>query len=41
VLRYRTPTDAPVHAEYVAESVRQLVFAQYGAETYTRGLNVT
>jgi penicillin-binding protein 1A len=30
----------PVHAEYVAETVRQLVFAQYGEETYTRGLNV-
>jgi penicillin-binding protein 1A len=29
-----------VHAEYVAETVRQLVFAQYGSETYTRGLNV-
>jgi penicillin-binding protein 1A len=29
-----------VHAEFVAETVRQLVFAQYGAETYTRGLNV-
>ena len=29
-----------IHAEYVAETVRQLVFAQYGAETYTRGLNV-
>ena len=29
-----------VHAEYVAETVRQLVFSQYGAETYTRGLNV-
>jgi penicillin-binding protein 1A len=29
-----------VHAEYVAETVRQLVFAQYGDETYTRGLNV-
>ena len=29
-----------VHAEYVAETVRQLVFAQYGNETYTRGLNV-
>lgn len=28
------------HAEFVAESVRQLVFAQYGVETYTRGLNV-
>ena len=30
----------PVRAEYVAEMVRQLVFAQYGEETYTRGLNV-
>jgi penicillin-binding protein 1A len=29
-----------VHAEYVAETVRQLVFAQYGDEAYTRGLNV-
>jgi penicillin-binding protein 1A len=29
-----------VHAEFVAETVRQLVFAQYGSETYTRGLNV-
>ncbi|WP_255034052.1 penicillin-binding protein 1A [Rhodoferax sp. TH121] len=30
----------PVHAEYVAEMVRQLVYAQYGEETYTRGLDV-
>ncbi|HVZ42385.1 MAG TPA: penicillin-binding protein 1A [Ramlibacter sp.] len=29
-----------VHAEYIAETVRQLVYAQYGDETYTRGLNV-
>jgi penicillin-binding protein 1A len=29
-----------VHAEYVAETARQLVFAQYGEEAYTRGLNV-
>jgi len=29
-----------VHAEYVAEMARQLVYAQYGEETYTRGLNV-
>jgi penicillin-binding protein 1A len=28
------------HAEYVAETVRQLMFTQYGDETYTRGLNV-
>ena len=33
-------SDAKVHAEYVAETVRQLMFAQYGEETYTRGLNV-
>ncbi len=30
-----------IHAEYVAETVRQLMYAQYGDETYTRGLNVT
>lgn len=30
----------PIHAEYVAEMVRQLVYAQYGEETYTRGLDV-
>lgn len=29
-----------VHAEYIAETVRQLVYAQYGEEAYTRGLNV-
>ena len=29
-----------VHAEFVAEMARQLIFAQYGAEAYTRGLNV-
>ena len=29
-----------LHAEYVAEMVRQLMYAQYGDETYTRGLNV-
>jgi penicillin-binding protein 1A len=29
-----------LHAEFVAETVRQMVFAQYGLETYTRGLNV-
>jgi penicillin-binding protein 1A len=28
------------HAEFVAEMVRQLIYAQYGEETYTRGLNV-
>jgi len=39
-LKLRVPTETAVHAEYVAESVRQLVFSQYGAETTTRGLNV-
>ena len=29
-----------LHAEFVAETVRQMVFAQYGPDTYTRGLNV-
>lgn len=29
-----------VHADHVAEMVRQEVFAQYQAETYTRGINV-
>jgi penicillin-binding protein 1A len=40
-LKIRSPSDPNrMHAEYVAEMVRQLVYAQYGAETYTRGLNV-
>ena len=40
-LKVRSSVDNPkVHAEYVAETVRQLMFAQYGEETYTRGLNV-
>ncbi|KAF1022910.1 MAG: Penicillin-binding protein 1A [Paracidovorax wautersii] len=29
-----------VHAEFATEMVRQLVYAKYGAETYTRGINV-
>ncbi|KVT07887.1 penicillin-binding protein [Burkholderia ubonensis] len=29
-----------VHAEYVAEMVRQMMYAQYREETYTRGFNV-
>ena len=29
-----------VHAEYVAEMARQLIYAQYGTEAYTRGINV-
>ncbi len=40
-LRVKSGPDAGrVHAEFVAETVRQLVFSQYGDETYTRGLNV-
>ncbi|MES2972991.1 MAG: penicillin-binding protein 1A [Pseudomonadota bacterium] len=34
------PDNTRIHAEYVAETARQLVYAQYGEETYTRGLNV-
>ena len=34
------PATDRVHAEFAAEMVRQLMFAQYGDETYTRGLNV-
>jgi penicillin-binding protein 1A len=34
------PDNSRVHAEFVAETVRQMVFSQYGDETYTRGLNV-
>ncbi len=40
-LHYRTQSDVAVHAEFVAETARQLIFAQYGDETYTRGLNAT
>ncbi len=40
-LRLRSSADKKaLHAEFVAETVRQMVFAQYGEETYTRGLNV-
>ena len=39
-LRYRAASDMPVHAEYVAEAARQLIYSQYGDDAYTRGLNV-
>ncbi len=40
-LKVKSNSDnSKVHAEYVAETVRQLMFAQYGDEIYTRGLNV-
>jgi len=40
VLRYRTLNENGAHAEFVAEAARQLIFNQYGDETYSRGLNV-
>ena len=40
-LRIRPSNDkSRIHAEYVAETVRQMMFAQYGQETYTRGLHI-
>ena len=40
-LKVRSGANANlVHAEYVTEMVRQLMYAQYGDETYTRGLDV-
>ena len=37
----RRDSDKPaLHAEHLAEMVRQVVYEQYGAETYTRGLTV-
>ncbi len=40
-LKVKTGPDASrVHAEFIAETVRQLVYSQYGEQSYTRGLNV-
>jgi penicillin-binding protein 1A len=40
-LRVKTDsTEFGIHAEYVAEMARQLVYEQYKEDTYTRGLNV-
>ena len=40
-LRLRSAADKKnLHAEFVAETVRQMVYSQYGEETYTRGINV-
>jgi penicillin-binding protein 1A len=40
-LKIRNAATSPQnHADYVAEMARQLMFAQYGPEIYTRGLNV-
>jgi penicillin-binding protein 1A len=40
VLHYRMQSEAPVHAEYVADAARQLVFDRFGEAAYTQGLNV-
>jgi len=41
VIKIKSAADSTaVHAEYFAETVRQLIYAQYGDTTYTRGLNV-
>jgi penicillin-binding protein 1A len=40
-LQVQQGNDPPVHAEYVAEMVRQTVYAQYGEASYTLGLKVT
>lgn len=40
-IKVRSGVDSTkIHAEYIAEMVRQLMYNQYGEETYTRGLNV-
>ncbi|WP_298010181.1 penicillin-binding protein 1A [uncultured Aquabacterium sp.] len=39
-LRYRAKAPIPLHADYAAEAARLLMIEQYGAEAYTRGLNV-
>ena len=40
VLKYRAASETSGQSDYVAEMARQLVFAQYGEETYSRGLHV-
>jgi penicillin-binding protein 1A len=39
-LTYRNASQAGGHADYVTEMARQLVFTQYGEQTYSRGLHV-
>lgn len=39
-LTYRAPSEVAVHAEFVAEAARQMLYAQYGEDAYSRGLNV-
>ncbi len=40
-LRYRTQSEVAVHAGFVAETARQLIYTQYGDDSYSRGLNAT
>jgi penicillin-binding protein 1A len=40
VLKVRPPRESHNYAEHAAETARQLVFAHYGEEAYSRGLNV-
>jgi penicillin-binding protein 1A len=40
-LKYQRQDASPEWGEFVAEAARQLVFAQYGDEAYSRGLDVT
>ncbi|MEY4426678.1 MAG: hypothetical protein RL535_976, partial [Pseudomonadota bacterium] len=40
-LKVRASTDpARIHGEFAAEMARQLIYAQYGEDTYTRGMTV-
>jgi penicillin-binding protein 1A len=40
-LQLRNPSDSPQsHAEFVSEMVRQMMFARFGNEIYTRGFKV-
>ena len=40
VLKLRTPSQQPLHAEYVAEMARRVVFDRFGANAYSQGLRV-
>ena len=39
-LVYRAPSVTPVHGEYAAETARQLIYAHYGEDAYSLGLQV-
>lgn len=40
-LKFRSHRGLPRYAAYVTETARQLIHAQYGADAYSRGLDVT